>query len=643
MRFLILSVLLLLSSKAAAGDQAVPPPMGTPAQIPLADFLDSGSFGSLELSPDGAYYAATVPMGDRTVLVILRRSDMKQTAVVSLEKKGHVAGFEWINPRQVVYTVATKTGSLDAPVMNPFLYVVDAEGGNARAVDKRLSMRLWDELREEEDVILVGGDRGVGRLNVRTGKFEPTRLNSPLHSETWHLDTAGKLRLVEGFTAQELYPRLYLHDAQGKWKPVNIENVSGETIYVSGFSADNRSAYLQVEQKTGTDGFYRLDLETLERTLVMRNDRVDISRILTSPVTGAVIAVVYLDGKPRVEYVDPQDRHAKELMKLSRAFPGSYVYPTSYTKDGTEAVYFVSSDVNSGEYYLVDHANGKAHFIAASSEKLDPRLMSPMEPFRFKARDGLELEGFLTRPKSWPAGKPGPLVVIPHGGPKGIYDRWGFDSEIQLLASRGFAVLQLNFRGSGNYGKQFRNLGNRQWGRKMQDDLTDATRWAIEQGHATSGRICIYGASYGAYAAMMGLAREPDLYACGIGNVGVYDMPQLYREEAIGTRYGQEYMDEALGKNDLAAISATALAHRIRAPVLLGAGGEDYTAPVSHTRSMRRALEKARLPVETIIYPKEGHGYYDLANRTDWAKRVLAMLDRTIGKQSVATVQPATP
>lgn len=642
MRPLIFSALLMLAQFTAAGENP-PAPLGTPAQIPLAHFLDPGSFGSLELSPDGAYYAATVPMSDRTVLVILRRSDMKQTAVVSLEKKGHVAGFEWINPRQVIYTVATKTGSLAAPAMNPFLYIVDAEGGNARPVDKRVPMQLWDELREEDDVILVGGDRGVGRLNVATGKFERTRINSPLHSETWHLDTAGKLRLVDGFVAQELHPRLYLHDAQGKWKPVNIETVTGETIYVSGFTADNRSAYLQVEKSAGTDGFYRLDLETLERTLVMRNDRVDVSRVLTSPVTGAVIAVVYLDGRPRVEYVDPQDRHAKELMKLSRAFPGSYVYPTSYTKDGNLAVYFVSSDVNSGEYYLVDHANGKAHFIAASSEKLDPRLMSPMEPFRFKARDGLELEGFLTRPKSWLAGASGPLVVVPHGGPKGIYDTWGFDSEVQLLASRGYAVLQLNFRGSGNYGKQFRNLGNREWGRKMQDDLTDATRWAIEQGHASPGRICIYGASYGAYAAMMGLAREPDLYACGIGNVGVYDMPQLYREEAIGTRYGQEYMDEVLGKNDLTAISATAQAARIRAPVLLGAGAEDQTAPVEHTRGMRRALEKARLPVEAVIYPKEGHGYYDLANQTDWAKRVLTLLDRTIGKPTTAAPPAAKP
>lgn len=633
----ILSLLLAFLCAGLAAAQEAAPPKGSPAQVPLSSFLDPGSFGSLKLSPDGSYYAATVPMGDRTVLVILRRSDMKQTAVVSLEKKGHVAGFEWVNPRQVVYSVATREGSLAAPVMNPYLYIVDADVGNARAIDKRMPMWMQDELRDEDDVILIGGGgRGMGRLDLRTGKFTANRANSPLHSETRYTDNAGNLRLVQGYVAQELYPRLYLREPTGKWKPVNVEGESGETIYVSGFSADNRSAYLMVEQATGTDIFYRLDLETLERTRLLRNERVDATHVLTSPVTGAVIAVVFLDGKPRIEYVEPGDVHARELMKLSRAFPGSYVFPTSYTRDGRQAVYFVSSDVNSGEYYLVDHANGKAHFIAASSDKLDPRLMSPMTPFRFKARDGLELEGFLTRPRSWPAGQAGPLVVMPHGGPKGIYDRWGFDTEVQLLASRGYAVLQLNFRGSGNYGKQFRDAGNRQWGRKMQDDLTDATRWAIEQGHAQAGRICLYGASYGAYAAMMGLAREPDLYACGIGNVGVYDLPQLYRDDTTGSRYGQEYLDEVMGKSDLGAISPTSLADRIRAPVLLGAGSEDWTAPPAHTRSMRRALDNARVPVESVIYQKEGHGYYDLKNRTDWAQRVLALLERTIGKPAAA-------
>jgi dienelactone hydrolase len=622
----------------AEGPEAVP--AGAASALPLSAFLDPGDFGSLEISPDGAYYAATMPMEDRTLLVVLRRADMKRTAVVILEEKAHVSSFEWVNPRQVVYTVSTQSGRLEAPVLNPFLYIADAEGGNGRPVDKRMSMSLVDGLRGEDDVILVTGLRGIGRYDLKTGRFTAARVRSPLHTATTFLDTAGEVRMVSGYFSGELKPRLYLRDGKGKWRHVNIENESGETVYVAGFSADNRSAYLMVEQEVGTDTFVRLDLETLERTPVLRNERVDASHMLTSPLTGAVIGVVYLDGKPRIEYVDPEDFHARELQKLARAFPHAYVRPTSYTSDGKLGVYFVSSDVNSGEYYLVDHASGKAHFIAADSEGLDPALMSPMTPFRFKARDGLELEGFLTRPRTWPEGKPGPMVVVPHGGPKGLYDRWGFDSEVQILASRGYAVLQVNFRGSGNYGRQFREAGNGQWGRKMQDDLTDATQWAIAQGHAESGRICLYGASYGAYAAMMGLAREPGLYACGIGNVGVYDLKRMYHEDTVGRRDARAYWDEALGQSDLASISPTNLARQIRAPVLLGAGEDDTTAPPHHTEAMERALALARVPVESVIYPNEAHGYYDADNRADWAKRVLSLLDRTIGPARAASASP---
>ena len=638
MRTTVINVLLLITALAAAHQPAASATT-SPASLPISAFLDSGDLGSLEISPDGAYFAATLPLPDRTLLVVMRRADMQRTAVVLLEAKAHVAEFEWVNPTQVVYKVASKAGRLESPVVNPFLYIADAEGGNARAVDKRLAMYLVDGLRDDDDMILVNVSTGLGRYNLVTGKFTPDRYRVPLHSARGSLDTQGRLRLVSGYFSGELKPRLYLRDAKGKWQPVNVEKKTGETIYVAGFSADDGRAYLMVEQEEGTDTFVELDLETLERTQLLRNERVDASGTLVSPVTGAVIAVVYLDGKPHIEYVDPQDYHAKELMKLSRAFPGSYVRPTSYTRDGKLGVYFVSSDVNSGEYYLVDHVSGKASFIVADSEALDPELMSPMSPFRFKARDGLELEGFLTRPRSWPEGKAGPMVVIPHGGPKGIYDVWGFDTEVQMLASRGYAVLQLNFRGSGNYGKSFREAGNRQWGRKMQDDLTDATRWAISQGHAEQGRICLYGASYGAYAAMMGLVREPDLYACGIGNIGVYDLGQMYREDTIGSRFGRAYWDEALGQSDLKSISPTAMASSIRAPVLLGAGEEDTTAPPHHTRTMRRALETAKLPVEAVFYPKEAHGYYDPANRADWAKRVLSLLDRTIGS---ATAVPAS-
>lgn len=641
---LLLAVLFCLQPATGAAQEASVAPA---ASIPVDHFLDLESFGNLKISPDGKFVAATVPHGDSTMLVVLRRADMERTAAVSIEKNGIVSGFWWANNHQILYKVATRHGPLDHPVSNPYLYIVDVDG-NPRAVNKHEPMWLVDRLKDEEHHILVslGSSRryGVGRVDLRTGKIKTQKVSWPAHSNsTYYLDNDAQVRGVRGYIANELHPRLWIRDGAGEWQETNNENAGDMPHYVAGFSQDNSRAYIMAETRSGTDEVLEMDLATLRTRPLLRNPRVDAFSVLTSPVHGGVIAVMYLDGKPKLEFVQPDDRHSIELRKLAKAFPEAYVYPTSYTSDGEIGIYEVSSDVDPGEYYLVDHASGKAHFIAASSERLDPRQMSPTRPVRFAARDGLQIEGFLTLPRDWPAGAAGPMVVMPHGGPIGVFDRWGFDPEVQLLASRGYAVFRVNFRGSGNYGRAFREAGHRQWGRKMQDDLTDATRWAIAEGVAAPGRICLYGASYGAYAAMMGLIREPDLYACGIGNVGVYDMPQLYREESVGSRYSRTYMDQILGSSELEAISPPSLAAGVRAPVLLGAGGDDRTAPPHHTRSMRRALRNAGVPVEMKIYTSEGHGYFDPENQRDWANRVLALLERTIGQGRPAAASPAAP
>lgn len=624
----LLSAALVLSLMPALASADAPGPA-------LAAFLDPDAFETIEISPDGAHFAAAVPLQDRTALVFLRASDMTRTGVVSFEKEAYVSSMEWVNPRQLVYTVATRRGSLALPLENGHLYIVNADGSDPRPVNRGVPMVLRDGLLDDDDHILVSanaGSRGddVARVDLRTGRVTGSGVSSPLTGEQLYPDNAGEVRLATGYIAHELKPRLYLR-ADGEWEPINIEGASGQAMYVAGFSADNRTAYLMVEEAKGTDGFYALDLGTRERTLLFRDDRVDAYGVLRSPIDGGVIAVRYFDGTHKLRYVVPDDPFARELRKLERAFPGAMVMPTSFTAGGGKGVYRVSSDVNSGDFYLVDHASGKAHFIAASNEALDPAAMVPMRAFRFKARDGLELEGFLTVPSSRAAGEGGPLVVMPHGGPKGVFDRWGFDREVQMLASRGYAVLQVNFRGSGNYGASFRNLGDGQWGRKMQDDLTDATRWAIAEGVATPGRICLYGASYGAYASMMGLVREPGLYACGIGNVGIYDLPKVFREEATNNRYASVTLTEMMGRGDLGEISPNRLASQVKAPVLLGAGSRDIVAPPEHTRIMRRALERAGVPVEAVIYDGEAHGNFLPDNRLDWANRVLSHLDRHIG------------
>ena len=300
-------------------------------------------------------------------------------------------------------------------------------------------------------------------------------------------------------------------------------------------------------------------------------------------------------------------------------------------------MYIVYSDRIPGDFYLFDRKLERATYLASKDGWFKPEMLSEVRSINLKARDGLPLQGFITIPRG-SNGRNLPLVVNPHGGPFGIYDYWAYNFETQLLASRGYAVLQLNFRGSGNNGRAFEHAGYKQWGGTMQDDLTDATHWAIQQGIADPHRICIYGASYGAYAALMGVAKEPNLYRCAIGYVGVYDMDLMYHGGDVHeSMYGYNSLKEQLGKQNLDAISPTNLADRITVPVMLVAGREDRRAPYEHTERMRDALQRAGKQVDARIYYGEGHGFYKEADVTDFYTRMLAFLDRNIGEHGSST------
>jgi dipeptidyl aminopeptidase/acylaminoacyl peptidase len=295
---------------------------------------------------------------------------------------------------------------------------------------------------------------------------------------------------------------------------------------------------------------------------------------------------------------------------------------------------------NPGDFYIFDTVAKKAEHLISRSSWVDATQAGNVEPFAFKARDGLTLHGYLTTP----AGKSGklPMVVMPHGGPIGIFDDGSYNIEAQMLADAGYAVLQLNFRGSGNYGRAHRSAGAKQWGGTMQDDVTDATRWAIEQGHADAGRICIYGASYGAYAALMGAAREPAMYRCAAGYVGVYDLPLMFTSgDTRGVTWAQNWMKDWVGEPAaLAPVSPVNLADKVTVPVFLAAGGEDERAPIQHTRKMEAALKKAGVPVETLYYDTEGHGFYTDPHRREYYGKLLAFLSRSLGGQTAAAAQP---
>jgi dipeptidyl aminopeptidase/acylaminoacyl peptidase len=399
------------------------------------------------------------------------------------------------------------------------------------------------------------------------------------------------------------------------------------------FTADNQKVYVIANAGQSTRALYLFDFKTNSFEKVVHDERVDITMLLRDFSDQRVVAVGTDLGMPKYRYIDSNDKKAKAHRMLLGAFQGQDVVITSATKDGALAVANVYSDINPGDYYLFDTKSLQALYLTSERKWLDPELMAHTDSMTFETRDGVTIYGYLTLPKG--KDKNVPLVVLPHGGPHGLRDYWGFDWEVQLLAHHGYAVLQVNYRGSGGFGLDFEESGHGKWGTMMQDDLTDATKALIDSGVADSSRVCIYGHSYGGYAALMGAVREPELYRCVIGSMGVYDLPMMFKEGDIANlESGLAYLRQALGEDqkDLQSRSPAYNADKIKAEVLLIHGARDERAPIEQAESLQKALKQAGVPYQWLEIGNESHGYYDEQNRLTVYSKVLAFLDANIGK-----------
>ncbi len=632
------------------------------AQADIARFIKKDAFRDIKLSPTGEFYAASVPVEGKTILVILRRSDNKLTGTFALGKNTHIEDFWWVNDERVLMSASEKFGELDAPQLTGELYALNADGGDAEILVgqrvqgaglgtkiqpkkvERIAAFLIDDLPADDKNVLISVSpftddpyTRAERMDVYTGRRQQVA-RAPVRRAEFTADNSGIVRFAHGAGIDNI-DKLYYRAGEGKeWKLINDEAVSERVEIPLGFSADDSIAYLQVEQTQGPDEIVAMDIASGARKGVLRDDDTDPYRVIYRAGSSIPVGAWYMDGKPRSDFFDAAFPEARQYRSLQTAFPGETALITSTTQDGKLALVQTASDRNPGDFFVFDTSVKKAAHLISRRNWFDPDEMAEMRPIALTSRDGLPLKGYLTLPKA-ASGRNLPTVVIPHGGPFGIFDRWGFDDEVQMLAGAGYAVLQLNFRGSGNYGRAFEHAGARQWGGAMQDDVTDATRWLIQQGIADAQRICIYGASYGAYAALMGAAKEPSLYRCAAGYVGVYDLPMMHTSGDIQRRgSGETYLREWIGDRDkLSAASPNRMAERIKIPVFLAAGGEDQRAPIEHSRLMERALAKAGVPVETLYYDTEGHGFYTDAHRQEFYSKLLAFLARSIGGSNAKT------
>ena len=622
----------------------------------IEDFLARPRFVALKISPDGRHFAATVPQEGRTSLVILARDNLAVTARVDVQSGQHISAIDWANDRQVVYSRHHQDGSMAPALGAGGLYKVSVDGSDAGQVGQA-NVALLDTLPEDDSHVLVYGLMSVPgspivRMDLDTGEAESWPLSAPGGGNffTYFNDNAGQVRFADGSDRAAGQQRLFVNDPDPDWRPgrkpsnrrwhrVNFEDETGEFWDFIGFSGDNLTAYFHLRKSGIGAGVVAYELASRHRRQVLPPNVATTGRTLRSPRDRGVVALQGFDGKPILHVIASADPYVATLDALAQRFPGAYVTPTSFTRDGRFGVVLVESDVQAAAHYLLDTATGAVERIAERNDGLDPSRMSPMQAIRFQASDGLALDGWLTRPASR-NGQPAPLVIMPHDGQMAGegQSRWGYDPEVQWLASRGYAVLQLSGRGSDHRGEALGAPGKQQLGSRAQDDLTDGARWALGQGVTKAGHVCLYGHGDGAHAAMMGLVREPTLYACGIAHAGNYDL--VAKNECTASRSTCRYINEQLGLDgvDLKAQSPTLLASRITAPVLLGGGARDRIARPAQPRALHAALKAAGVPVEMVIYPGEAHGLYRDENRLDWARRVLAHLDKTIGDGRMAPV-----
>lgn len=622
---------LLLALVASAACAAV-----AHARIPLEDLIRPAQYDDMSISPDGVHLAAKVSLADRSVLVIVRRADLQVTAQVDPGKDGFVENAYWVSPRRVFVTTSRRFGLAEQPYLLPTVYALDADGRN------RMSMPagVIDPLVDDPEHVLIATCRKsnskgcwsqVRRLRVDRSSGGEKIVDAPIPNANFLADSRGRVRFAwasDDTDNQQLY--VYKDEA---WVLLNDEAASGVEVVPIGTSLDDGTAYLWTEALDGPNAIDSYVFATGARARLLRDDLLDPAAIVWSFDGHEPIGAAYGLTVPTMRFFSESHPHAKLLRELERSFPEEYARVTSRTRDGALAVVTVTSDREPGRFYLLDARSGELTLLNRSRPWLDSKKLAAMQPITFKARDGLDLHGYLTLPAGG-GGKNLPLVVKPHGGPYEIRDAWEYDEETQLLASRGYAVLQVNFRGSGGFGRGFVEAGYGEWGGAMQHDLTDATRWAIAEGVADPGRICLWGTSYGGYAALMGAAMEPSLYRCAIGAAGPYDLSMVWKWGDIQrSRWGRHYLETVIGR-DQARLVERSPVHRVKdiqAAVMIVQGGLDARVSPEHAKAMRRALEGAGKPFEGYFPAELTHGIFGETAKKEYYRRVLSFLDRHLG------------
>ena len=600
--------------------------------IPMEDFFRNPEKSSFSISPNGNHIAYMKPWKTRMNVFVMEMTTKKETRLTSSQERG-IYGFTWLTNERIGY-VKDEGGN-----ENIHFFAVNIDMSNEIDLTpfENVQTRIIDDLEDDPNHIIIGLNKrdpqihDPYRINVNDGKMELIAEN-PGNISQWMTDHDGKLRIAttsDGVNTS----LLYRNKESDEFKPILTTDFKVSVVPLF-FTFDNKNLYVASNRGRDKIAIFEFDLiKSKEGRLIFENDEVDVSNLLFSRKRKVLTGVSYTVAKNEMIFFDKWREEIQQ--QLEKKLPGYEAVITSFSKDEAEAVVVTYSDKSRGTYYHYEVNKNKLTELGKVSPWLNEKNMSEMKPIKYRSRDGLTINGYLTLPKGT-NGKNLPVVVNPHGGPW-ARDNWGYKSEIQFLANRGFAVFQMNFRGSTGYGREFWEKSFKEWGKSMQDDITDGVNWLIDEEIADPDRIAIYGASYGGYATLAGLAFTPDLYACGVDYVGVSSLFTFMESMPPYWELYRSMMYEMVGhpeKDKKLLASASPLLHidKIKAPLFIAQGANDPRVVKAESDQIVAALKNAGIDVPYMVKDDEGHGFYNEENQFDFYREMEKFLTKHIGR-----------
>lgn len=626
-RLMILFVLLL-------GLAACQPTLKKAPSIAMEDFFRNPEKTAFRLSPNGEYFSYLAPY-EKRLNIFVQKIGADSAVRITSETARDISGYLWKGNNRILFL--KDTGGDE----NFQLYGVNIDGTELKGltVFDKVRTELIDDLKDVEGEIIVGLNKrnpqvfDPFRLNVLSGEMTQLAEN-PGNIVGWMTDHDGKLRLA--FVSDGVNQTImYRETEQDQFRAVLTTNFK-ESVSPYLFTFDNKMLYAGSNLGRDKSALVLFDpAEGKEKEVVFETQDADIEGVDYSIKDKKLLSVSWTTDLEKEHFFDADAEAMKK--KLQEKLPGYQISIGSNNKAEDKFMIRTYSDKSRGAYYFYDKTSGELTKLADLSPWLNESDLCDMKPISYQSRDGLTIPGYLTLPKGYEA-KNLPVVINPHGGPW-ARDYWGFNPEIQFLANNGYAVLQMNFRGSTGFGRKFWESSFKQWGRTMQDDISDGVKWLVDQGIADPKRVAIYGGSYGGYATLAGLTLTPELYAAGVDYVGVSNMFTFMNTIPPYWEPMRDMFYEMVGnpKTDslmLAEVSPVFLVDKIKAPLFVAQGANDPRVNKDESDQVVKALKDRGIEVEYMVKDNEGHGFHNEENRVDFYRSMLTFLDKHLKPQA---------